>query len=147
MVYLRYTNSYYLSPVTPSSISSALAQSCLIFKSAGRSQKNLIFFKKRGLSRHPYSNHGIARELEWRSIAFIQNSCWRVLALSQRFNCSFIAFTMAALCFTVFALRWRCVEDAVTSQRTPYNLRANTTDDHGFCTTTLVHACGAPIAL
>ena len=36
--------------------------------------------------------------------------------------------------------------DAVTSQRTPYDLRANTTDDNGVCTMTLARARGAPTA-
>ena len=43
--------------------------------------------------------------------------------------------------------RCHCVEDAVTSPRTPCRLRANVTDDHGVCTMTLVCAQGAPIAL
>ena len=43
--------------------------------------------------------------------------------------------------------RCHCAEDAVTSQRTPCSLLANATDDHGVCTTTLVCAHGAPIAL
>ena len=35
----------------------------------------------------------------------------------------------------------------MTSPRTPCSLRANATDDHGVCTTTLVCAHGAPSAL
>ena len=41
---------------------------------------------------------------------------------------------------------YKRVKDAVTFQRTPYNLRANATDDHGVCTTTLMRARGAPTA-
>ena len=43
--------------------------------------------------------------------------------------------------------RCHCVEDAVTSPRTPCSLCANATHDHGVCITTLVCANGAPIAL
>ena len=43
--------------------------------------------------------------------------------------------------------RCHCVEYAVTSPRTPCSLRANPTDHHGLCTTTLVCAHRAPIAM
>ena len=43
--------------------------------------------------------------------------------------------------------RCNCIEDVVTPPITPCSLRANATDDHGVCTTTLVCAQGAPIVL
>ena len=49
--------------------------------------------------------------------------------------------------FTALPLRWRRVEDAVTSPRKSCSLRANATDDHGVCTTTLVCAHGALICV
>ena len=39
---------------------------------------------------------------------------------------------------------YKRVKDTMTSQRTPYNLRASATDDRGVCTTTLVRARGTP---
>ena len=55
------------SPITPSCVSTALAQTCLIFLSALCSQETRYFFVKMGLSRHPStatkallrSSHGV----------------------------------------------------------------------------------------
>ena len=49
--------------------------------------------------------------------------------------------------FAALSRRCHCVEDKVTSPRTPCSLRANATDDHGVCTTTLMCVHRAPIAL
>ena len=60
--------------------------------------------------------------------------------LSRRSQCMHCAFT-------AFALRcWR-VEDAVTSQRALYNLRANATDSHGVCIKTIVLFAPAELLL
>ena len=48
------------------------------------------------------------------------------------------AFHSAHNACTALSRHSHCAEDAVTSQRTPYNLCANVTDGHGVCTTTLV---------
>ena len=86
----------------------ALARSCLIFGASWDRKKTLIFFVKKGLSRRPDSDQGVATELAWRSIAFLRSSCWRFSALSRRFHC---AFTMHALHFhgvrTALTTCWR----------------------------------------
>ena len=69
-------------PVTPSRVSTALARSCLIFRSALRSQENPDIFREKGLSRRPDRNQGVATEFAWRSVAFLWSSCWRVCALT-----------------------------------------------------------------
>ena len=52
-----------------------------------------------------------------------------------------------ALRISAVEAAYKRVNNAVTYQRTPYNLRANATDDHSVCTTTFVRARGAPIVL
>ena len=49
--------------------------------------------------------------------------------------------------FMALPLRWRRVEDAVTSPRRPCSLRAIATGDHGVCTMTFVCTYRAPSAL
>ena len=85
----------------------------------------MIFFVKNCLSRRPYSDQGVDTELSWRSIAFIRCSWWRFSALSRCFH-------SASTALTANAPRFHCVEEAVTSPRTPCSLRANATDDHRF---------------
>ena len=77
-------------------ISTALARSCLIFRSTVRSQENPDFLRN--------SHQGVATELAWRSTAFQQSSCWRFSALPQSFQgahntstagCTFTAFRTA----------------------------------------------------
>ena len=88
-------------PVTPMRVFSALAQSCLIFRSTVRSQKKntLVFFVKNGLSPRLYNDQGVATEIAWRSIAFLRCSCWWFSAQSLSFHCVFMALTMHALHF------------------------------------------------
>ena len=49
-------------------------------------KKALIVFIKKGLSRGPYSDHGIATELGWHSIRFLRSSCWQFSALLPCFH-------------------------------------------------------------
>ena len=58
----------------------------------------LIFFAEKGLSRRPYSDHGISTELTWLSIAFLRSSCWRSL---RCFHCAFTSLAMRALRFHI----------------------------------------------
>ena len=102
---------------------------------------------KNDLSRRPNSDQGVATELAWHSFLFLQSSCW---GSSAHFHCAYTTLTMHALhlhgihtAFTAFALCWRCVEDAMTSQGMRYSLCANATDDHSICTTTLMQVYGA----
>ena len=78
----------------------------------------MIFLVKKGLSRRLNSDHGVAMELAWHSIAFLQSSCCDSLHSQDTFT----ALTMHALPFHRICTALTCVEDAVTSQRTPYNL-------------------------
>ena len=64
--------------------------------------------------------------------------------LSLRFHGAHICVHCAFMAFTLY---WRRVGDAVTSQRTLYNLRTNPRDDHGIYKTILVRSREAPIAL
>ena len=61
-------------PVTPSRVSTACAWSCLNFQSAVRSQANLHILAEIGLSQRPYSDHGIATEIAWRSVTLLRSS-------------------------------------------------------------------------
>ena len=131
-------------PVTPGSLSTALPRSCLIFQSTVRTQENHDIF---------HEKLSVTASLQQ------QRHCHGAL---MAFYCIPTVFMVEILCvLTVLslcvhgahsacpALSWRChcVEDAVTSLRMLCSLHANTTDDHGVCTTTLVCAHGAPIAL
>ena len=104
-------------PVTPSCVGMELFN----FPERREIARNPDIFREKGLSHRPYSDHGIATKLAWRSFVFLRSSCWRISELSLRFHFAFTALTMHALCFHS--------EDAVTSQRTPYNLLANATDN------------------
>ena len=95
----------------------------------------LIFFVTNCLSRRPYSDQGVAMEFSWRSFAFLRCSWWRFSAPSRCFHCASTALTAHATRFHGVATL-----NAMTSPRTPCSLRANATDDHDVCTTTLVCA-------
>ena len=71
-------------------------------------KKTLIFCLKKGMSRHPNSDQGIAMEFAWRSIAFLQSSCYQFSALSYHFHRAHNHWA-----FTAFALP---VEDAMKSK-------------------------------
>ena len=58
--------------------------------------------------------------------------------LPRRTQCMHCAFKTFGLRFHDICTELTRFQDAVTSQRTPYNLRAKATDDRGICTGTLV---------
>ena len=89
------------------------------------------------MSRRPDNDQGIAKEL-----AKCPSHFYGV------FVCDSLRSPDAFTTCTVLSRRSHCA-DAVTSQRTPYNIRANATDYiyHGVCTVTILSARGASIAL
>ena len=131
-------------PVTQGGVSTALPRSCLIFQSTVRTQENHDIFReklsvKASLQR-PRSCHGALMAFYRVPTVFMVEILCAFTVLSLRVHGAHSA--CAAL-----SRRCHCVEDAVTSPRTQCSLRAKATDDHGVCTTTLVCAYGAPIAL
>ena len=113
--------------VTPSRVSTALAQSSLNFQSALRSQANLHIFRGKGSItaslRRPYSDHGIAIKLAWRSIAFLRSARGNILcalttpslrfhrdactALSRRPHCADGVLKTQCMNFPTFPKFWK----------------------------------------
>lgn len=94
----------------------------LISKTPWDRKKNMIFFIKMEMSRHPHCDQGVATELTWRFIAFLRSFCWRLLALLRRFHCLHCAFTALWRCFhrlhcafTALLRRFNCAHYAFTS--------------------------------
>ena len=104
------------------------------------------YYVKKGLSQRPKSDQDVATELAWRSITFLRSSCWQFSALA-RLSLHFHGTHNACTALSQCSHRAEGLLNTVTSQRMPYNLLANAMDDHSVCTTTVVHAHGAPIAL
>ena len=133
-----------ITPVTPGRVSTALPRSCLIFQSTVRAQENHDIFREklsvRASLQRPRRCHGALMAFYHVPTVFMVEILCTLTVLLLRVHGAHSA--CAAL-----SRRCHCVEDAVTSPRTPCSLRANATDNHGVCTTTLVCAHRAPIAL
>ena len=109
---------YCKAPVTPSSVSTAMVRSCLILRSAVRSQKKPWYFTwkrachgvlaaTKALLR---SSHGVlSRSYEVHTGDYLRSHD-AFTALSRRSQCMHCAFT-------AFALRWRRVEDVRLHKR------------------------------
>ena len=116
-------------PVTPSGFSTALPQSCLIFQSTVRTQENHdIFCEKLSVMKslqRPRHCHGALMAFYPFPTVFMVEILCALTVLSLRVHGAHSACA---------ALSWRChcVEDAVTSQRTPCSLRANATTTTAF---------------
>ena len=108
----------------------------LFFQRAVRSQKKTIFFVKRAF-------HGILTLTK----ALLQGLHGILLHSNRVLVGNFLCFHVTHNACTALSRLVHCAEDAVTSQRTPYNLCANTMDDRRVCTMTLVHARRAPTVL
>ena len=123
-------------PVTQSRVSTALAQSCLIFHSPVRSQENRDIIVERAY-----------QEVFTAIMALLRSSHGILYRVPTEF---LLGFLCGPLTLSGRSLRQgsaRRIEDAVIYQRTHYNLLANAMDNHRVCTMTLVHFRGAPIAL
>ena len=116
-------------PVTPSRVSTALAQSCLIFQCAVRSPE--IFSVKKSLSWRSYSGHGLATEL---ATVFIRTSCWWFSALS-RFNCASVVLTINVC--TALSRHSNCTDGMLKAQ---WHLKARHTISMQMPRTTTVFA-------
>ena len=133
-----------LKRLSPGGVSTALQHRCLIFQITMRTQENHDIFREKlsvtASLQRPRRCHGGLMAFYGVPTVFMVEILCTLTVLSLRVHGAHSA------CAT---LSWRChcVEDAVTSPRTMCRLHAKATDDHGVCTTTLVCAHGAPIAL
>ena len=115
----------------------------LIFQSTVGTQENHIFCEKLSVTASLQRPRRCHRAL----MAFYSvPTVFMVKILCALMVLSLLVHGAHSTC-AVLSRRYLCVEDTVTSPRMPCSLRANATDDHGVCTTTLVCANGAPIAL
>lgn len=112
-----------------------------LFNFQGRreiAEKILHIFVKMEMSQRSHSDQGVATSshgVESQGVLLV-------------IVCALTALLLHALRFHgVMKITYKLGRGALTSQRTPYNLRASATDKHSARTGTSVRACGAPAPL